>query len=353
MQDDRAQDGCLLLRGHYCMRDVSGQYFDSILGGSPFQSAPGQSVSGQSVFDGIRGYGVATSTDRWGTGGSNVDRVQSLARLAGDARLAAVFKQIRAVVGVSESEMARRLGADISVILDFEAGAVDAFPPWSITTRLIERYAAMADVDPSPILSRILSLQTPVLVLGPTPPHRLQYIPSRAQQPAVTPPHTALVAPAARPNVNSPNSSNVQPVAYTPPAAPVHDEASVTGRPVGFETRSKLRTTGTGGPRPQSGSDALNPVTDLGREARRRRRLRRSLAAFGLPLALIVAVFALLQTAPRPLYAFAALVPGSLATPVRSLVDLIVTQTAPVKDGLRWIDAGDPRLRKGDRLLVK
>jgi hypothetical protein len=31
------------------------------------------------------------------------------------------------------------------------------------------------------------------------------------------------------------------------------------------------------------------------------------------------------------------------------VLDTAVTQTATVRDGLRWIELDDPRLRKGDR----
>jgi transcriptional regulator with XRE-family HTH domain len=331
------------------MRRASGQHFGPVLGGSPLHSDSGQSIAG-----GIRVYDVIAPTDRGGNRGSTADPAQTLSRMAGDVRLAAVFKQIRTIVGVSESEMARRLGADISIILDFEAGAVDALPPWPVTARLIERYAAMADVDPSPILSRIMSLQSPMQVGAPVR-QRHPYDPGNTVRPALTRSHSLAVEPAARPNANGLIGSHSQPASAGHRPSTAREEPSVADRPVGFEARSKLRTGSTGSSRTQPSAEAqtTTPTSDADRIARRRRRFRRSLAALGIPIALIAAVFALLQTAPRPLYAFAGMMPGPLATPVRGIVDIIVTQTAPIKDGLRWIDTGDPRLRKNDRLLGK
>jgi transcriptional regulator with XRE-family HTH domain len=309
--------------------------FDPTYAGAVAQSV----LSGQPRFGGNGGTDVAGPTDRWtkATYASQTLASQDLARLAGDAKLAAVFKQIRSIVGVSESEMARRLGTDITVILDFESGAVEAFPPWPVTARLIERYAAMADVDPSPILARILSLQAQVLPIpAPRPRQALAYG-DRPTQPFS--PNSAQ--PQGQPYTQRPGSTTADhPEPYSEPVT--------AGHAVGFEARSKLRTQATGAPRtlpPDTPDVASEPVS----RAKRRRRMRRALT-LAIPMGLIAAVFVILQATPRPLYAFASMMPGPLAAPTRSLVDLIVLQSAPVKDGLRWIDMGDPRIRKGDRL---
>jgi hypothetical protein len=343
------------------MRDASGQTGWTFAGSVPQHYTDGSHApfgrtpdGGQSSDGGLQGTSAAT--DRWTAAGLHGDAGRGLARLAGDARLAAVFKQIRAIVGVSEAEMARRLGTDVTVILDFEAGVVDAFPPWPVTARLIERYAAMADVDPSPILARIMSLQTPVLAQPATLPLHQAVAPTTAASRHDTWPQTGPTTQSSaqaqaysqtRPQSMQPNSAHQQ-----PPSANLAPAATQTD---GFQTRSKLRTAAPTGSRPQA--PALSPhevaasaPADPDRALRRRRRLRRGVTALGVPVMLVVAVFLLLQTAPRPLYAFAAMMPGPLMAPMRSVVDTIVYQTAPVKDGLRWIDAGDPRLRKGDRL---
>jgi len=83
--------------------------------------------------------------------------------------------------------------------------------------------------------------------------------------------------------------------------------------------------------------------------ARGRRRARR-MFAFSAPLALAAAAFYLAQTAPAPLYRAIGLLPATIAGTVRAGMDNLVLYSAPRRDGLRWIDVGDPQLRKGDKL---
>ena len=37
---------------------------------------------------------------------------------------------------------------------------------------------------------------------------------------------------------------------------------------------------------------------------------------------------------------------------VRAVFDYVVLLTAPRREGLRWIEVGDPRLRKADKLVT-
>jgi hypothetical protein len=54
--------------------------------------------------------------------------------------------------------------------------------------------------------------------------------------------------------------------------------------------------------------------------------------------------------APGPTYKAISLLPASLAGPARTGLDLLVLYSAPRHDdGFRWIDVGDPRLRKVDK----
>ena len=45
-----------------------------------------------------------------------------------------------------------------------------------------------------------------------------------------------------------------------------------------------------------------------------------------------------------------ALLPGPAEAAVRAGVDYVVLLAAPRREGLRWIEMGDPRLRKADKL---
>jgi hypothetical protein len=66
--------------------------------------------------------------------------------------------------------------------------------------------------------------------------------------------------------------------------------------------------------------------------------------AAGVSLAILV---------PGPIYKTVSLLPPSVAEPARAGLDLFVLYSAPRRDGLRWIDVGDPRLRKVDKLRSK
>jgi hypothetical protein len=57
--------------------------------------------------------------------------------------------------------------------------------------------------------------------------------------------------------------------------------------------------------------------------------------------------------APGPLYRAISLLPQSLAGPARAGLDNFVLYSAPRRDGLKWIDVGEPRLRKVDKLSTK
>jgi transcriptional regulator with XRE-family HTH domain len=82
---------------------------------------------------------------------------------------------------------------------------------------------------------------------------------------------------------------------------------------------------------------------------RRRRRARR-MFAFSAPIALAAAAFYFAQAAPAPIYRAIAALPQPVAGGVRVVIDNVVLISAPRRDGLRWIDVGDPQLRKVDKL---
>lgn len=56
---------------------------------------------------------------------------------------------------------------------------------------------------------------------------------------------------------------------------------------------------------------------------------------------------------PGPIYGAISLLPASVAKPARTGLDLLVLYSAPQREGLRWIDVGDPRLRKVDKVRTK
>ncbi len=86
--------------------------------------------------------------------------------------------------------------------------------------------------------------------------------------------------------------------------------------------------------------------------ASRRRRRARVLFALSAPLALAAAVVYLAQAAPQPVYSAIGLLPDVAGRAVRAGLDYVVVLSAPRRDGLRWIDVSDPRVRKADKLQV-
>jgi transcriptional regulator with XRE-family HTH domain len=81
-----------------------------------------------------------------------------------------------------------------------------------------------------------------------------------------------------------------------------------------------------------------------------RRRRARTLFALSAPIGLLVGVAILAQAMPGPVYRVVGWLPGALESPLRAGLDYVVLLTAPRRDGLRWIEVGDPQLRKVDKL---
>jgi DNA-binding XRE family transcriptional regulator len=79
-------------------------------------------------------------------------------------------------------------------------------------------------------------------------------------------------------------------------------------------------------------------------------RRARTMLAISAPLVLVVLAFYAVQAAPAPIYRAVGMLPGPVAGPARVGVDNLVLYSAPRRDGLRWIDVGDPQLRKVDKL---
>jgi hypothetical protein len=321
---------------------------DGILSPRP---ARGLGPSALGVQDFAGRWAAPTSGDP-GVAPTGQDRRKSEpSALAGDAKLAVVFRQIRAISGLNEAEMARRIGSGIDVVLSFEAGNVDALPPWPETARLIERYAALGGVDPAPLLSRILSLQTLPVVPPPLvrqaerqtdPVQMLSDALRRAPGPEMGP--SAFKA-----AVQDLPAAALQTARIATPDAAAPAAAS----PIGFAARSRLQEEpATERPRTAPLRPAETAVLTASTTARRRRRMRNTALVLS-PLLLVIALFIGLQVAPRPVYALAHKLPSPVGPATRSVIDVFAAQTATFRDGLRWIELDDPRLRKAQRLNTR
>jgi Helix-turn-helix domain len=208
-----------------------------------------------------------------------------------DEQLGAIFRNMRLAMKVSRETIARRLATSTACIDSFEAGAVSALPHGKETERIVRGYCELLRVDPEPILWRIRA-------------------------------HVQALASQARAAV---------------PTAPPQATSSTTSGRTTPRSRSVAQVERTQGQR----TKARSP---------RRRRRARTLFALSAPVALAAALVYLAHAAPRPVYHAVALLPDPVESAVRAGLDYLVHLTAPRREGLRWIEVGDPRVRKADKL---
>jgi hypothetical protein len=205
-----------------------------------------------------------------------------------DEDLGHIFRNMRLALRVSRETIARRLATSPRTIEDFENGAVAALPHWKETVRIVRGFCELLRLDPEPILWR---LERQLRLVSQSAP--------AAPPPAADGPRTG---------------------APWPHAAPPH-----------ALTRTHGAATAAAGPR-------------------RIRWRARALFAWTAPVALFGGLFYLTQVAPVVLYRAVSVLPAPLYSPSRAALDYVVEATAPTHDGLKWIEIGDPRLRKLDKL---
>jgi hypothetical protein len=86
------------------------------------------------------------------------------------------------------------------------------------------------------------------------------------------------------------------------------------------------------------------------RQSGRTRRRARTMFALSAPLVAAAAALYIAQAIPAPVYRLVGVLPAPLAGAARAGMDTLVLYSAPRRDGLRWVDVGDPQLRKVDKL---
>ncbi len=272
--------------------------------------------------------------------------------MARDEQLGAIFRQMRAVVGLNEIAIARLVGTDLTVIMDLEAGIGEGLPKWPELVRIVERYASLAGVDPSPIMTRLMQISMPApprvahaapLAMPtaglPVPPLSDRFAPPRAGAPAS--PATAPVAPGYKRRADA-----VPPVRVGRAQPPIGTRPAVRAAAEAPMPMPRVLTTPSSA---AAAAEDLEEVATVPPPRKTARWMRVASGPFALVLILAGLYFAVLQL-PRVAYASIGYFPSRLQGPVRNVVDLAILQTAAVRDGLRWIDVGDPRIRKTDRL---
>jgi hypothetical protein len=204
-----------------------------------------------------------------------------------DEQLGQIFQNMRLSMKASREAVARRLAITTATVDTFEAGAIAAFPHGKETTRIVRAYCELLRLDPEPILWRI-----------------------RTQLQALADSAKAARSATQRPSAKAAGAAWAGPRSSTPTAQ----------------------------------AEAEQPAP------RRRRRRGRALFALSAPIALAAVVVYLAQLVPQPVYRAIALLPGSIERPVRAGLDYLMLATAPRREGLKWVDVGDPQVRKADKL---
>jgi Helix-turn-helix domain len=208
-----------------------------------------------------------------------------------DEQLGQIFRSMRLTMKVSRETIARRLATTPACVDNFEAGAVSALPHGKETDRIVRGYCELLRVDPEPVLWRIRS-HMQALASHPGP--------AGAMRPAGFP---------------------VQATA---------DRGAPRSQPVVKTERTKGERTKARPARPRRGA--------------------RALFVLSAPVALLAGMVYLAHAVPRPVYRAIALLPPPVDNVARAGWDYLVHLTAPHREGLRWIEVSDPRMRKADKL---
>lgn len=288
-----------------------------------------------------------------------------------DIELGQIFLKMRTLLGVSLWDMARAVGGEPTVIANLEAGAIEALPPWPELTRLIYAYAALTGVDPQPILARLVQSQPAQPTVAPPaahygddyamrvaagwdayarenalrpnePPHRsgmsanMQVDPAEFRRLAPPQPLRPTQEAAVTRSERAPEATQVR---SGGPRAASSARVAVQTATVAGDTKAATSRSGSSGLR----RAAMSTGRGLARALRRR-------VGLGMVLVLPLLVVGSARFFPALLYDVVNPLPGVVMRPLRRGVDQLVVTFAPSREGLIWIDVGDPRLRKSDKL---
>jgi hypothetical protein len=270
-----------------------------------------------------------------------------------DAELAQIFLKMRTLLGVGLWDMARMVGGEPAVIADLEAGSLSTLPPWPELTRLVGAYAALTGIDPQPILARLLRSQ-PVT----TSPRHFQ-----PAEPLATP-QRPMSRPVWGNGATWPDQGHHVPSSSPDPRAQRDHAMAKDVSTVPTAARRAMpglrRITQSAALATRADHDDLinsapRKAGRLGRAAKSTARglqqaVRVRAVGVGILAGMPAALLLLGWLVPATLYAAAKPLPPAVAAPIVWCLDHLVTLVAPARDGLIWIDIGDPRLRKADRL---
>jgi hypothetical protein len=225
--------------------------------------------------------------------------------LAYDPEIANLFAELRRYLGLPIPQIAHHIASHPNVIAALEAGRIDLLPHWSETARVVTAYIGIARLDPRPALER------------------LAFLMGVAKQ-------TSPVAP--RASYASPPDEAASPVArilgrFAEAAARARSEAAEPG--LLAEWAAHLKET----------ANCLMAS------------LWKARAPVRWVIAGALALIVIASAAPSGVLQASV---GGISQPISGLWRKISGQTQHVRiiirDGLKWIEADDPRERRSDKL---
>lgn len=228
---------------------------------------------------------------------------------ASDPEIARLFSELRHYLGLPIPQVGQMISAHPGVIAALEAGRIDLLPPWSETARIATAYIALANLDPRPALDRLAVLMG---ISIPAAPH---------------------AQPAARPSTSSSRP---------------HDAATPVARIVGRLSEAANRA------REQAATpDMLAEWSAHLKETAAG--VRASILSVRAPVRWVgaAALGLILLGSAAPSGVLQASVNG-ISEPISGLWHTLSGQGSTmrviVRDGLKWIEADDPRDRRSDKL---
>ena len=97
-----------------------------------------------------------------------------------DAEVAELFRDLRAASNLSEADLASRLATRLEVVRALEQGALYALPPWAETSRVVNAYGLLLNLDVRPLLRRIYAqVEAGIVGLEPQPMPDVPMMPPR------------------------------------------------------------------------------------------------------------------------------------------------------------------------------
>jgi hypothetical protein len=222
-----------------------------------------------------------------------------------DGEIAKLFTDLRRHLGWSVPQIAQLTASHPNTIAALEAGRIDLLPGWSETARVVTAYVSLARLDPRPALERLAMLMGAARNAA---PQRPRHIPVAAAHEAATPVAKILGR-------------------FADAAARAREQASEPG--ILTEWAAHLKETANG--------------------------LARSVVATRAPVRWVIAgALALIVIgSAAPSGVLQASVNG-ISQPISGLWRKISGHGGDVRiiirNGLKWIEADDPRQRRSDKL---